>query len=260
MKTALITGASTGIGKALAYEHAKNGEHVVLVARGEDRLNKLAEDLTEKYDVKAEVIAMDLTGENAAKELFDEIATRGLKLDYLINNAGIGDVSVFSEGELWRYQRIIQLNIIALTDLCHLFISHIKSNAKTGRILNVASTAAFHGLPNAAIYAATKAFVLSLSESLAVELSKEGITVTALCPGPTKTDFMNAADMNDRVNTLPVYASPESVAKFGYRKMQAGQVVAIHGALNKLGANSPRLMKREHVAKIAGSLMSLAKK
>lgn len=260
MKNVIITGASSGIGKELAKVFAKNGWSPVLVARSENLLKQLKEDLEEEYKVKAYVIPMDLTSENAAKDLFDAAAELEIDIDCLVNNAGRGELSKFLEADLSTYQQVLQLNIGVLTDLCYLFAKHVKERNGNGKILNVASTAAFQAIPNMAVYAATKAYVLSLSESLALELKKENISVTALCPGPTRTDFVGAANVNSFAESLPIFQSAKEVAEFGYKKMMNKQAIAIPGVLNRIGANSNRFLPRKGVSMFFGEVMNLGKK
>lgn len=260
MKTALITGASSGIGKELAKRHAKNEGNVILVARSENKLKELKTSLEEEFGIKAFVIVKDLTKENAAKELFDEIDELKLNVDYLMNNAGIGELTQFSEAELWRYQQMIELNVSSLTEMCYYFTEYVKVNNTNGKILNVASTAAFQPIPNMAVYAATKAYVLSLSQSLAVELKKHGITVTVLCPGPTRTNFSQDSNVSDSIESLPIFASAKEVAEYGYKKMLRGDEVAIPGIINQIGANSSRLMPRKVTSRIFGGIMGLGRK
>jgi len=260
MKTALITGASSGIGKELAIAHAKKEGNVILVARSENKLNELKTALEEEFGIDAFVIVKNLTKENAAKELFDEIDEHKLRIDYLFNNAGIGEMTLFSEAELWRYQQMIELNISSLTEMCFYFTHYIKTNNHKGKILNVASTAAFQPIPNMAVYAATKAYVLSLSQSLSVELKKHGITVTVLCPGPTRTNFSQDSNVNESIESLPIFASAKDVAEYGYKKMLRGDEVAIPGVINQLGANSSRLIPRKVTSRIFGGIIGLGRK
>lgn len=257
MKAALVTGASTGIGKELAIEHARHGGNVVIVARSERPLKDLKTKLEEEFDVKAFVIAKDLTTDNAAKELFDEVAELGIQLDCLMNNAGAGEIGKFEEAELSIYQLMMQLNMNVLTELCYYFVHHVEENKSGGEILNVASTASFQAIPNMAVYAASKAYVLSLSESLAIELKKKNINVTVLCPGPTKTEFSGNANVSDFAENLPIFASAEEVAKFGYKKMKQDQTIAIPGLLNRIGAGSSKLLPRKGVSTILGKIMDI---
>ncbi len=255
METALVTGASSGIGLEFAKIHAQKGGDLVLVARSEQKLMDLKEQWEKEYQVSVKIISKDLSGENAAKEVFDELSEMATSVQILINNAGVGDSGQFGEGELWRYQQMIQLNITSLTDLCYYFVKQLESKNQGGRILNVASTAAFQGIPHMAVYSGTKAYVLSFSEALAGEYVKKGISVTALCPGPTKTEFASNANMKASVMELPIFPSGKEVAEFGYKKMMQGEVVAVHGLLNKAGVQSTRLFSRTGVGKIMGEFM-----
>lgn len=258
MKTALITGASTGIGKELAICHARKGGDLVVVARSEDKLLALKSKLESEEGICVDVVAKDLLQPNAAKELFATIQERKIRVDYLINNAGFGDNGLFKDSEFLVNQQMIQLNIIALTELCHCFVQNLIARSDRGKIMNVASTAAFQAVPYFSVYAATKAYVLSFSEALALELKKEGITVTALCPGPTRTEFAANAKMDPKLANHKLLPSGKDVAVYGYKKMLAGQTVAVHGAMNKMGAGSNKLFGRTIAARVAGSMMKKA--
>lgn len=254
MKTALITGASSGIGYELAMYHAQLGGNLVLVARSEHQLGLLKGKVEDQYGVKAIVIPLDLSVENAAKRLWDEVTTNGVRVDYLINNAGVGDNNDFAEAEIGKLQQMIQLNITSLMDFCHYFIQDRARNNKGGKILNVASTAAFQGVPYMSVYAASKAFVLSFTEGIAEELRDKNITATALCPGPTKTGFAVSSNMATRAANFPLLPSAKNVAKYGYDKMIKGETVAVHGFLNRMGVNSTRMFNRSVSAKVAGEI------
>lgn len=259
MKRALITGASSGIGYELAICHAKAGGDLIVVARSVHQLNMLKSTVESRYGVSCEVISMDLTEENAGKKLLDEIDARKLTVDYLINNAGVGMTGDFVENDIAGLQQMIQLNIIALMDLCYYFVQDKKNANKAAKILNVASTAAFQGIPYISVYAATKAFVLSFSEGLAGELKGTDITVTALCPGPTKSNFGLNANIDEKVANFPLLPSAEKVAKFGYEQMLKGEVTAVHGVANKIGVLSTKV-SRTAVSAIAGGIFKLSKK
>jgi uncharacterized protein len=181
MATALITGASSGIGLELAKVFAANKINLVLVARSESKLNELANEVKQQ-GVTVNVLAKDLSSYNTAKEIFDWCGQQNIQIDYLVNNAGVGDFGFFHESEWKKQEQIINLNITALTYLTHLFLPDMVKR-KNGKVLNVASTAAFQPGPTMSVYYATKAFVLHFSEAIANELEKTGVTVTALCPG-----------------------------------------------------------------------------
>ena len=260
MKTALITGASSGIGKELAIIHAKNGGNLVIVARREKSLLNLKYSLQDEYGVDVEVIVQDLQVDNAAQLVFDQIASNNITIDYLINNAGFGDNQLFKQSDPSRNRMMMQLNMNALTELTHLFVSYWIQNKVCGKIMNVASTAAFQAVPYFALYAATKAFVLSFSEGLSLELKNDNITVTALCPGPTKTEFAANSNMDQDLADHKMLPTAEDVARFGYKKMIRGQSVAVHGILNKAGTTSGKLFPRKISAYVAGQIMKKAGK
>lgn len=247
MKTALITGASGGIGEALAWKMAGNDINLVLVARSEEKLKQLAEALKQKHKVKAEYVVSDLAQPDAPAELFTKTESMGLTIDYLVNNAGFGNFGLFAETEWEKEAEMIQLNISALTALTKYYVQPMVQQ-KSGRILNVASTAAFQPGPLMAVYYATKAYVLSFSEALANELAEHKVTVTALCPGPTKTGFADAADMaGSNLFQSGMVATAKEVAEYGYRAMMAAEVVAIPGVINKLMAKSVNFLPRKAV-------------
>ena len=260
MKTALITGASSGIGKELAIIHAKNGGNLVIVARREKSLLNLKYSLQDEYGVDVEVIVQDLQVDNASQLVFDQIASNNITIDYLINNAGFGDNQLFKQSDPSRHRMMMQLNMHALTELTHLFVSYWIENKICGKIMNVASTAAFQAVPYFALYAATKAFVLSFSEGLSLELKNDNITVTALCPGPTKTEFAANSNMDQDLADHKMLPTAEDVARFGYKKMIRGQSVAVHGILNKAGTTSGKLFPRKISAYVAGQIMKKAGK
>ncbi len=251
MKTALITGASGGIGYEIAKLFAKDGKDLVLVARSENKLNEIKNKFEEKYGVSVYIFPKDLSKENSAKELFGEVSASGIEVDYLINNAGFGDNGPFLESDLEKQDNMIKLNVLALTDLCHLFGNEMRKR-KSGKILNVSSMAAFCAGPLMSVYFATKAYVLSFTEALAEELKNDGITVTCLCPGPTETNFANAADSGDSVmfKALPV-TTAEYVAKYGYKAMNKGKVRAYCGISVKALSFAVRLSPRGLNAKTA---------
>ena len=225
---ALITGASSGIGEALAHEHAATGGDLILVARREQKLMAMKEEFKEKYGVNVEVIATDLSKENAAQELYDEVKSRNLTVDYLINNAGFGGQGAFHEQEWSRHADMITVNVTALTALTHLFLPEMVAR-NSGRIMNVASTAGMVPAgPMQSVYFATKHFVLSLSQGIAGELLDTNVTVTALCPGPIATEFSKTAGLDKTALFAKAY-SPKTVAKDGYAAMLKGKLVVISG-------------------------------
>lgn len=248
MKTALITGASFGIGYELAKIFAREKFNLILVARNLDKLNQLKAKINNS-EIQIITIQKDLTNPLAPQELFDHIKQLNLNVDILVNNAGFGLLGPFIELDLKTQLEMIQLNITSLVHLTYLFLPQMIER-KNGKIMNVASTAAFQPGPNMAIYYATKAFVLSFSEALYAELKPKGITVSALCPGPTKTEFQKRARMEninlERSKLLP-YMSAEKVAQVGFDGLVKGKRVIIPGFLNKLGTKLVKLFPKSFV-------------
>lgn len=249
-KTALITGASSGIGFELAKEFAANKNNLLLVARNGAKLKEMAEDLSNKYGVMVNTLALDLSELNSAQMVFEHCQKNSLQIDYLVNNAGFGDFGFFAQSNWDKQLQMINLNITTLTHLTHLFLPAMIRN-KYGKIMNVASTAAFQPGPTMSVYYATKAFVLHFSEAIANELEGTGVTVTALCPGPTESGFQSAAALEEsklvKGKKLP---SAAAVAQYGYNAMRSGQKVAIHGMMNYLMANALRFVPRSWVLKM----------
>ena len=258
-KTALITGASSGIGLELAKEFAKNSIDVVLVARNETRLNEIARELSTQYGIRVFVMAIDLSKPDAAAEIFQRVKKENLFIEYLINNAGFGDFGMFCDSDWKKLESMISLNITTLTRFCRLFIGEMKE-LKQGRIMNVASTAAFQPGPLMAVYYATKAYVLSFSGAISNELKDYGITVTALCPGPTLSGFWDAAVANDsklvKWKKMPTSAE---VAAYGYKAMMKGRSIAIHGCMNRIMVLSVRFSPRKMVIAIVRKMSEKAK-
>lgn len=247
MKTALITGASSGIGLELARVFAREKHRVVLVARSEKALQQLAQELEQQYGTEAVVLATDLSQREAPQQIFDELQRRGLTVDFLVNNAGFGDFGLFAETSWAKEEQMLDLNIRALTHLTKLFVPGMVQR-RSGRIMQLASTAAFQPGPLMAVYYATKAYVLSFSEAIANELQGTGVTVTALCPGPTASGFQDAAALGEsklvKGKKLPTSAE---VAEYGYRALLRGNTVAVHGLMNSLMAQSVRFTPRKMV-------------
>lgn len=249
-KTALITGASGGLGREFAIIHASKGDNLVLVARTKDKLDKLKLELENQFGVSVYVIVKDLSEQYSPKAIYEELKTRKIQVDYLINNAGFGDFGLFSECNWEKQLEMINLNVTALTYMTRLFLPDMIMN-KFGKILNLASTAAFQPGPTMSVYFATKAFVLSFSEAIANELTDTGVTLTALCPGATDTGFKAASALADsnlfKGNQI---ASSREVAEFGYSKMMEGKTVVIHGFVNNIMAQSVRFAPRKIVTSI----------
>jgi short-subunit dehydrogenase len=251
-RNTLITGASTGIGASFAEAYAKRKHNLILVARSEDKLNALAARLSESFGVSATVFAQDLSKPDAAEKVINFCAEKNLDVNLLINNAGFGLLSDFAKQELTRLEEMITLNILTLMKLSRLFASKFVEK-KSGGIINVASTAAFQPVPNMAVYAATKAFVLSFSEAIAFELKDKGVKVTALCPGGTDTPFFDNAEY-DRAKLMIPLEKPEDVVRTCIEGYERGESVVVSGAMNKLMVNSSRFAPREWVTAIAGNI------
>ncbi len=258
-QTALITGASNGIGLELARIHAKRGGNLVLVARSQDKLNQLADELRAQYhDIQITVIAQDLAMPHAAQSVFAQTEQLGIQVDILINNAGFGGHGRFFERELAKEQQMIQLNITTLTELTHLYLQGMVAR-RSGKILNVSSTASFMPGPLQAVYYATKAYVTSFSQAVAEEVREFGISVTALCPGAVATDFVAAGDLQG-VDAWKNAKSAQSVAECGYQAMLDGELVAFNeGKLKFTLEWVIPLLPRKTMLKISRSVMEKSK-
>jgi uncharacterized protein len=249
-KTVLITGASSGIGLNFSHKFAGSGHDVILVARSEEKLLALSHEIMNKYGVKAHVFISDLSKPLASKKLYGEIKAQGIRVDILINNAGFGLFGEFEETELSKELDMIQVNITALTELSKYFGKEMVS-WKNGRILNVASTAAFQPGPLMAVYYATKAYVLSFSEALANEWAKHGVKVTALCPGATETGFSDAAELQSSKLFQSGVMSVEDVVEEGYKQMMTkDKVVIVPGMKNRILTQAIRFIPRKMVTNI----------
>ncbi len=242
-QTALVTGASAGIGRELARLAAIDGHDLVLVARRRERLEELASELVAAHGVAVTVIAADLSDRGAPADIADRLRAAGTPVDVLINNAGFGSCGRFSEADLEREMAMLDLNVRAVMQLTHLFLPEMLVR-KRGRILNLASVAGFVPGPYMATYYASKAFVLSFTEALASELRGTGVTATASCPGPTHTEFGVVARSVDTNLFRRGAADAAPVARHAYRAMMEGKVVAIPGFMNKLSAQATRLAPR----------------
>lgn len=249
-KTALITGASSGIGTEFTRLLARDGYDLVIVARSESKLRELARELESQHGISARVVVRDLALPNAAQDVFEAAGA----VDVLINNAGYGLAGPFAATDLRKELEMIQVNIVALTHLTKLFLQPMVAR-RSGRILNVSSTAAFQPGPLMAVYYATKAYVLSFSEAIADELRDSGVTVTALCPGPTASGFASVAGMeSSRLFNITKPMDSAAVARFGYEAMKRGKRVAIPGVRNKLLTQSLRVTPRRMVTTIVRKL------
>lgn len=246
-RTALITGASAGIGEVFARKFASLGANVVLVARSEEKLQRLAADLTSRYSIKATVVALDLSSAGAPEALLQRTRSEGIAVDILVNNAGFATHGYFDQLPLARQHEEVTLNVSAVVDLCHLYIAGMIARGD-GLIINVASTASFQPLPYMAVYGATKAFVLSFSEALWAENRSRGVQVLALCPGATDTGFFEIVGAEEA--SVGKRASPEAVVDVALKAVERGQSSVIEGGMNKLLAALPRFLPRQTVLQI----------
>ncbi len=224
--TALITGASSGIGKDLAHIHAEKGGDLIIIARREEKLNALKEELEDAYDTDVRVIAKDLTEPNACEDIYSEVKEYGEEVKYLINNAGFGGHGKFHKQDAEYQQQMIDLNIKALTKLTRLFLPEMVER-NSGRIMQVASTAGLIPGPLQAVYFATKSYVLSLSQAIAEEVSDTNVTCTALCPGATETEFVERANLEGTNLIESGMETSRSVADKGYNAMMKGKLIEI---------------------------------
>lgn len=252
----LITGASAGIGEALAGKFAAGGFDLVLAARSKDKLAKLGKKLSAEHGIATEVAQIDLARPGAPRDLFNEMASRGIDIDVLVNNAGVLEMGPFKSQEPETLGDMIRLNTVALTELAALFVPPM-AKRKSGRVLNVASVASFQPVPSLAVYAGTKAFVLSLTESLAEELKSDGVTVTALCPGITQTNmFGTIKRSNERTERIPSFlvGDVQEVAQEGYDACIKGDVVRIPGLAYAMTASIGRASPRWLTRLVAGAI------
>jgi short-subunit dehydrogenase len=252
MKFTLITGASSGIGKAFARRLAKEKHNLVLVARSEERLHELCDELMLQYKITAHYVALDLTEFESDKRLFEETERHGFEVEWLINNAGFGSMGDFAELDLERELEMVSLNIMALVALTHRYLEKMRQR-KSGVIINVSSTASFQAIPFMATYAATKAFVTSFSEALAEENRPFNITVTAVCPGPTETNFFSAA------KAVPFSAkgmqTPEEVVDKALKAVKAKKPLVISGITNYIGAVLGTITPDSLVTRVIGDYL-----
>ena len=235
--TALVTGASSGIGAAIARELAGRGYAVTLVARREERLRELAAELADGHGVRADAIAADIGSRTGRDELARAIGSLGLEVEVLVNNAGFGGAGNFAEFDRGRQVEMVALNCEALLDLQARYLAPMIGRGK-GAVINIASTASFQPMPGTAAYAATKAFVLSLSEGVHSELQGTGVTLTVVCPGPVRTEFTEAAGIAGAEERLPgfFWLDAETVAREALDGVARGKRVIVPGALNRAGA------------------------
>jgi uncharacterized protein len=251
-KTALITGASTGIGAVFAQELAALGSNLVLVARSEAKLHQLATDLEQRFGVQVQVIGQDLTQPNAALRVYETITQQGIALDLLVNNAGSGDYGEFAQRSPHRQSEMIKLNILSLVEMTHLVLPQMQRQG-AGGIINIASITGFQPIPYLAVYAATKAFIIHFSEALWAENRQTGVQVLVVCPGPTHTDFFAAADMerNPDLMAAQTYENPHILVNQALKALAAGKSTLVTGGWqNQAIANGSRLTPRQWLAKL----------
>jgi short-subunit dehydrogenase len=256
-KTALVTGASGGIGYELALLFARDGYDCILVARSQDKLKELAERLESEHRVKTLVLAKDLAKPSAVDEIYEEVTAASMHVDVLVNNAGFPVFGLFVDTDLRAELEMLQVNVVALTALTKLFLKGMVER-RAGRILNLASTAAFLPGPLMSVYYASKAYVLSFSEALSNELRGTGVTVTALSPGPTRTGFQKRGVMEDSRLVQGQIADAASVALAGYRGLMAGKTIVIPGFTNKLVPWVVRLSPRGVVTRVVRRMQERA--
>ena len=253
-KTALITGASFGIGYELAKQFGRGGYDLVLVARDKDKLGEVAAELTGSFGVDVGVLPKDLTVDSAPAEIFEKLQRNDIAIDVLVNNAGFGTHGFFHQNDVGKEMDMIRLNVMALVHLTRLYLPAMVERG-SGKILNVASTAAFQPGPLMAVYYATKAFVVSFSEALSNEVGGAGVTVTALCPGPTDTEFQKRAGTgHTRLFGRGMVMTAQDVAAQGYEALMDGKSVWITGFKNKLMAGGVCFAPRKLVKKVVRSM------
>ncbi|MFN8601784.1 MAG: SDR family oxidoreductase [Candidatus Binatia bacterium] len=251
--TALVTGASAGLGRDYARLFAADGHDVVLVARRRERLEELAREIGAKNGVQTHVLPLDLGDREAPRRCAEELRARGVAIDFLVNNAGLGTNGAFAESDPAKQLEMIQVNVTTLVELTRLLLPDMIAR-KRGRVLNVGSTAGFQAGPFMAVYYASKAFVNSFSEALAYELDGTGVTVTVSCPGATETEFAGHAGNDSSLLFKLGAADSMSVAREGYAAMMAGRRMVVHGVTNRLGVQALRVSPRAVVIGLAARL------
>ena len=254
MKTALVTGASSGIGATFATELAKKNYDLVLVARSQDKLERLATELSSKHQIKTEVIVRDLTEASAGQKVFDAVQAKGIVVDLLINNAGFGDYGAFGDRPLTKQMAMVQLNIAAVVELTGLFLP-LMQQRKEGAIVNVSSIAGFQPIPYMSVYAASKAFVLNFSEALWAENKDKGVNILVTCPGPTESQFYDRADFPDNATGLngTTMASAEKVVRETLQALDKKQSTVVAGGFaNQIIVNLPRFVPRDLLVNAVG--------
>lgn len=258
MATALITGASLGIGLEFARTFAAAKNDLVLVARSEDKLKDLSIELQQAFGITVKIIVADLSNMEEVQKVYDVCKAENISINYLVNNAGVGVFDFFTESDWDKTAQMIDLNIKSLTKMCRLFIPDMVQR-KSGKILNVASTAAFQPGPTMAVYFASKSYVLSFSEAIYNELQGTGVHVTCLCPGATESNFFQSAAMHES-NLVKGKKLPTSkeVAEFGYKALMKNKMTVIHGLMNTIMATSIRFTPRKLVLAIVRKIQEKA--
>ncbi|QLE40330.1 SDR family oxidoreductase [Nostoc sp. C052] len=258
-KTALITGAASGIGYQLTQIFARHSYNLVLVDKNEQKLNEIIDEFPQKFGIFVKIFAKDLSIPTSPEEIFTELQQASIKIDVLVNNAGFGTYGAFTETDLSTELKMLQVNIVSLTHLTKLFLKDMVEQ-NYGKILNVASAAAFQPGPLMAVYFATKAYVLSFSEAIANELEGTGVSVTVLCPGPTASEFQQTAAMeNSKIANVKRMMDTATVAKIGYRSLMKNKTVVVPGMRNKILSESVRFTPRNLVTKVVRSMHELKK-
>jgi len=253
-KTALITGASSGIGKETAFVYAKNNYNLILVARRLENLKEIKKDIENKHKVSVTIFDMDLSKLKSAEELYKKVTDANLEVDVLINNAGFGIYKNFTDSNIEKEEQMLLLNIVTLTKLTKLVLPQMIKR-KSGNVVNIASTAAYQPVPSLASYAATKAYVMNFSEAIAFELKDKNVNVTVICPGATQSEFGDTAGFgkNKFYNNIP---TAKSLAEFIYKSMKAKKTNVIHGFKNKFLAFSNRFAPRKMTTYIAHKMIN----
>lgn len=252
MKTVLITGASSGIGKEMAYIYAENNYNLILVARRKENLEAIKNDIEQKHQNAVEIFDIDLSKTDSAEKLYKKVSEKELKVDVLINNAGFGIHGQFKKTDMEWEESMLILNMVTLTKLTKLFVKDMLK-AGSGNIINIASTASFQAVPNFSTYAASKAYVLHFSEAIAHELKDDNIKVTVICPGTTKSEFADVANVDQKYFSKA--PTSKELAEFTFKAMKKGKVTTIHGLKNNLLVFSARTAPRKMVTAVAAKVM-----
>lgn len=253
-ETVLITGSTSGIGDAFTRKFAKEGYHLILVARNEEKLRNQSAMLTGKYGIHAHAIAWDLEAPDAAEQIFQKIQDAGLSVHILVNNAGFNEYGSFLDTDLKKELGMIQLHMVFTTKMMKFFLPSMSEN-RHGHILNIGSTGSYIPCPYDAVYAATKAYLLSLSKGIGAEFNHSGVTVTTICPGATRTAFASKAGMEHTLLFQLFVMEPEKVADIGYRAMLKGKRKVIAGLYNKLVVLSSYILPEKLVNYIGKKML-----